>query len=346
MGTGHTTLKINNAPPATIGSMNIVITGGAGFLGSKLCAELLKRGELSDTGGHQREIRRIRLFDVAAQTYTDPRVENLAGDITHPADVRRAIEDGTDSVFHLAAVVSGEAEQNFDLGMRVNVDGTRAVLEACRELPKAPKVIFTSSLAVFGGPLAQPVRDDQALSPQNSYGAQKAIGELLVNDMSRKGFVDGRVLRLPTISVRPGKPNKAASGFLSGIIREPLNGLDAICPVQPTVRAWLLSPRRAIENLILAHELPASKFGHTRTINVPGLTVSVGEMIEALRAVAGEAPAKRVTIAPDPFIENVVLGWPAAFEAEFGKALGMQADADYASVIRAYIDDELGGRLP
>ena len=326
--------------------MNIVITGGAGFLGSKLCAALLKRGELIDTQGRTREIKRIRLFDVVTRLYEDRRVESIAGDIANADDVSRAIGDDTDSVFHLAAVVSGEAEQNFDLGMRVNVDGTRAVLDILslskdRALSSPPKVIFTSSLAVFGGPLPEPVPDDQALTPQNSYGAQKAIGEFLLNDMSRKGFIDGRALRLPTISVRPGKPNKAASGFLSGIIREPLNGIQAVCPVQPSLRAWLLSPRRAVENLILAHELPASAFGHTRSINVPGLTVSVGEMIDALRDVAGDDVAKRVTFARDPFIEQVVLGWPPAFEATFGKSLGMQADADYASVIRAYIEDEL-----
>lgn len=324
--------------------MNILITGGAGFLGAKLCSALLQRGALTDAQGHMRAIKRIRLFDVVAAKHDDLRVESLTGDIADANSVQRAIGDDTDSIFHLAAVVSGEAEQNFDLGMRVNVDGARTVLDACRTLHLAkgqpPKVVFTSSLAVFGGSLPEPVPDDQALTPQNSYGAQKAIGELLLNDMSRKGFIDGRALRLPTISVRPGKPNKAASGFLSGIIREPLNGVAAVCPVEPSLRAWLLSPRRAIETLILAHELPASRFTYTRSINVPGLTVSVGEMVQALREVAGDEVANRVKFARDPFIEKLMLGWPPAFEATFGKALGMQADADYASIIRAYIEDE------
>jgi nucleoside-diphosphate-sugar epimerase len=326
--------------------MNILITGGAGFLGTKLCAALLRRGQLTDAQGMTREIERIRLFDVIARLHDDPRVECVTGDIASHADVAAALSGDTDSVFHLAAVVSGEAEQNFDLGMRVNVDGARSVFEACHALSlskgRPPKVVFTSSLAVFGGPLPEPVPDDQALTPQNSYGAQKAIGELLLNDMSRKGFIDGRALRLPTISVRPGKPNKAASGFLSGIIREPLNGIEAICPVEPSLRAWLLSPRRAVENLILAHELPASAFGHTRSINVPGLTVSVGQMMQALRDVAGDDVANRVRFERDPFIEKLMLGWPPAFEAAFGKSLGMQADPDYASIIQAYIEDELG----
>lgn len=324
--------------------MNILITGGAGFLGTKLCAALLKRGALTDAQGCEREIKRIRLFDVVeANRIVDSKVEAMAGDIAHPADVQRALGDDTDSVFHLAAVVSGEAEQNFDLGMKVNVDGTRALFEAIRRLPAPPKVVFTSSLAVFGGPLPEPVPDDQALTPQNSYGAQKAIGEFLLNDMTRKGFMDGRALRLPTISVRPGKPNRAASGFLSGIIREPLNGVEAQCPVQPDLRAWLLSPRKAIANLIIGHETPASRFGHTRSVSVPGMTVSVGQMVHALREVAGDAVAARVKFERDPFIEKLMLGWPPAFTAAFGLSLGMTADTNYADVIRAHIEDELRG---
>jgi nucleoside-diphosphate-sugar epimerase len=322
--------------------MNILITGGAGFLGTKLCAALLKRGALTDAQGREREIARIRLFDVApASRITHPTVQAIAGDIADAGDVQRALGDDTDSVFHLAAVVSGEAEQNFDIGMRVNVDGTRALFEGIRRLPAAPKVVFTSSLAVFGGPLPEPVPDGQALTPQNSYGAQKAIGEFLLNDMSRKGFMDGRALRLPTISVRPGKPNRAASGFLSGIIREPLNGIDAVCPVQPELRAWLLSPRKAIENLILGHEAPAASFSHTRSVSVPGFTISVGEMVQALRAVAGDEVAARVRFERDPFIEKLMLGWPPAFSAQFGQSLGMTADTNYADVIRAHIEDEL-----
>jgi nucleoside-diphosphate-sugar epimerase len=324
--------------------MNILITGGAGFLGTKLCAALLKRGALTDAQGREREISRIRLFDVVeANRIIDPKVQAMAGDIASTEDVQHALGNDTDSVFHLAAVVSGEAEQNFDIGMRVNVDGTRTLFEAIRRLPSPPKVVFTSSLAVFGGPLPEPVPDEQALTPQNSYGAQKAIGELLLNDMSRKGFMDGRALRLPTISVRPGKPNRAASGFLSGIIREPLAGVEAVCPVQTDLRAWLLSPRKAIQNLITGHEAPATHFGHTRSVNVPGMTVSVGEMVQALSEIAGDEVAARVKFERDPFIEKLMLGWPPAFTATFGKSLGMTADTNYADVIRAHIEDEIRG---
>ena len=201
--------------------------------------------------------------------------------------------------------------------------------------------MFTSSIAVYGGPLADPLPDDAALTPQASYGTQKAIGEYLVYDMTRKGFIDGRSLRLPTITVRPGKPNKAASSFASGIIREPLAGVDAICPVAPTARLWVQSPRKVIANLIVGHEAPASAFTYTRSINVPGITVSVGEMVDALRRIAGDAVADRVKWQYDPVIDRIVSTWPARFAPKLGPALGMEGDADFDGIIRAYIADEL-----
>ena len=205
------------------------------------------------------------------------------------------IDADTCSVFHLAAVVSGQAEADFDLGMRVNLDATRLLLDTCRAVGHRPRVVFTSSVAVYGGTLPEVVRDDTAVNPQSSYGAQKAIGELLVSDYSRKGFVDGRVLRLPTISVRPGRPNKAASSFASGIIREPLNGEASVCPVAPDTRVWLLSPRRAIECLVHGHELPAAALGARRAVNLPGISVSAREMVAALERVAGtDVAAHRV----------------------------------------------------
>src|SRR5207248_3064322 len=211
----------------------------------------------------------------------------------------------------------------------------------CRQLRAPPKVVFASSLAVFGGALPDPVPDDAPLMPQTSYGTQKAIGELLVYDMTRKGFIDGRSLRLPTIIVRPGKPNKAASSFASGIIREPLAGVDAVCPVAPTTRMWVQSPRAVIDNLIVGHEASASAFAHTRSINVPGICVGVRDMVDALRAVAGDAVAARVKWNYDPMIDRIVATWAANFAPKLGPALGMKADSDFESIIRAYIADDM-----
>ena len=214
--------------------MRIVITGGAGFLGQRLARRLLERGSLTDARGQSRKIGEIVLLDVVPATLpADSRLTSVAGDLADPAVVDRVLTRDTDTVFHLAAVVSGQAEADFDIGMRVNLDATRLLLERCRTMAAPPKFVFTSSLAVFGGPVPDPVTDDAPVTPQASYGAQKLIGEYLVYDMTRKGFLDGRSLRLPTVTVRPGKPNKAASSFASGIIREPLAGVDAICPVAP-----------------------------------------------------------------------------------------------------------------
>src|SRR5665213_3207160 len=247
--------------------MHVMITGGGGEPASEKSAA---SGD-HDVHGVRRDIARITLVDVVAPPAADPRLRSIAGDIASAAFVDEALRAGVDSLFHLAAVVSGEAEADFDLGWRVNVDGTRALLERCRRLASPPKFVYASSCAVFGGPLPDPVPDTQALWPQSSYGNQKAIGEFLVNDFARKGFIHGRSLRLPTISVRPGKANKAASSFASGILREPLNGADAGCPVARQTRMWLLPPRCAIDSLVIAQEAPASAFAHTRSINVPGI---------------------------------------------------------------------------
>src|SRR6266540_1606934 len=246
--------------------MKVVITGGAGFLGRRLARALLERGRLAGPDGAPRELERLVLVDlVPADGFRDPRVEVVTGDLADEALLRRAIGTDTASVFHLAAVVSAQAEADLDLGMRVNLDGTRRLLDACRALARAPRLVSTSSVAVYGGELPALVGDDTPLRSQSSYGAQKAMGELLVADYTRRGFVDGRVLRLPTVTVRPWKPNRAASSFASRIVREPLAGVDAVCPVFPDTPVWVLSPRRAVEGLVLGHELPSAALGEIRS---------------------------------------------------------------------------------
>jgi D-erythronate 2-dehydrogenase len=322
--------------------MRVIVTGGAGFLGRKLAQALLARGTLTDARGTAQPITGILLVDVAAGApLADARVSSLAGDLADPALVARAFERGADSVFHLAAVVSGEAEQNFDLGWRVNVDATRLLLEACRRLPAPPKFVFTSSVAVFGGPLPDVVPDDQRLTPQSSYGAQKTVGEYLVYDYTRKGFLDGRSLRLPTVSVRPGKPNKAASSFASGIIREPLNGVEAVCPVPAQTRMWLGSPARTVANIVAGHEAPAAAFQLTRSVNVPGISVTVDEMAQSLRRVGGEAAHARIRWQADPAIERIVTSWPKSFDPAFARSIGMSADETFEAIVRQYVADEL-----
>jgi nucleoside-diphosphate-sugar epimerase len=321
--------------------MNILVTGGAGFLGQRLVRRLLAGGPLRDRQGQIRPIERLVVTDVVPPPdFGDPRVRTVVGDFADPALLDRLVDPDTRSVFHLAAVVSAQAEADFDLGMRVNVDALRRLLERLRALGRVPKVLFTSSVAVYGGPLPEVVQDTTALCPQSSYGAEKAIGELLVNDFSRRGFIDGRVLRLPTISVRPGKPNKAASSFASGIIREPLDGQPSVCPVAPDLRLWLLSPRRAVEALVVGHDLPAEIFQGSRTVNLPGLSVTVAEMLAALARVAGAGTAARVSFAPDPAIERIVASWPGAWNTALALAMGFEADPDFDTMIRSYLDQE------
>jgi len=318
----------------------VLITGGAGFLGQRLARRLLELGTLAGPDRRPERIRRIVLADTAAATIEDPRVVSLTGDVADPDFVRSIVEPGTTSVFHLAAVVSGQAEADFDLGLRVNIDATRLLLEACRRLAAPPRFVFTSSVAVFGGPLPTPVPETWTLNPQNSYGTQKAIGELLVNDYSRKGFIDGRAVRLPTITVRPGRPNKAASSFASGIIREPLAGEIAHCPVPPETPIWVSSPRSAIEHLLQAHDAPASAFGTSRSLNTPGLSVTAGEMVATLERVAGRDVASRVRWEIDEAVASIVTRWPARLETVRAEAMGMKPEPDFESIVRAYIAGE------
>jgi nucleoside-diphosphate-sugar epimerase len=325
--------------------MKVLITGGAGFLGQRVARQLLARGELTDSLGKAQRIDQLVLVDVVpAKDFGDPRVRVVTGDIADGALMRQAIDADTGSIFHLAAIVSGQAEADFDLGMRINLDATRLLLDITRELGHKPKFVFTSSVAVYGGKLPDVVQDNTALNPRSSYGMQKAIGELLVNDYSRRAFIDGRVLRLPTISVRPGKPNKAASSFASGIIREPLNGEATVVPVEKAARLWLLSPRGAVDSLIAGHELSAEALGDSRTVNLPGLSVSVADMVAALEKVAGPEPVSRISFAPDPAVERIVNSWPAAWDVTRAKALGLTADADFECIVRQYIDESAVAR--
>jgi nucleoside-diphosphate-sugar epimerase len=325
--------------------MNVLITGGAGFLGQRLARALLRRGTLGGPDGVAQTIGRITLLDVVSSSQIDdPRVRMIVGDIADAIVLSDVVDEATTAIFHLAAIVSGMAEAEFDLGMRVNVDATRRLLDVCRARGHRPRVVFTSSVAVYGGELPAIVPETLALTPQTSYGTQKAIAELLIGDYTRKGFVDGRALRLPTISVRPGRPNAAASSFASGIIREPLNGQDAICPVDARAPMWLMSPSTVTECLVVAHEIPSDALGVHRSLNLPGISVTVSEMVAALERVAGSDVARRVRWEPDPRLERMVYGWPGACDATRARALGFPADSTFDAIVQKYIDEELGGR--
>ena len=314
--------------------MRVVITGGCGFLGRRVALQLLARGDVDE----------LIVFDNAPPALPlpkDKRLRLVTGDIADHVAVRHLISPGMDSVFHLAAVVSGQAEADTDLGYRVNLDGTRAVLDACRALGTCPRVVFASSLAVYGGELPPMVGDATPLAPQTSYGTQKAIGELLVNDYCRKGFIDGRAVRLPTVVVRPGHPNRAASTFASSIIREPLAGREAVCPVSPDTVMALASPRRIIDALLRAHDLPGDAFGASRSLQLPGFSVAVGDMAAAVRRAGGAEAYARIRWQPDPQVQQIISGWPRALHAPRAEALGFAADTGIDEVVQAFIEDDL-----
>ncbi len=320
--------------------MNVVVTGAAGFLGKRLVQTLLDQSELSAPDGSTVSITKITAFDLFPLTgITDARVEIITGDLRDSSLINRLITSETNSVFHLAAVVSGEAEANFDLGMQMNLDVTRTLLERIRHLNAgSTRFVIMSSVAVFGGDLPSVVPDDHLWLPRSSYGTQKAMADLLIADYSRRDFVDGRSLRLPTIAVRAGKPNKAASSFVSSIIREPLKGEDAICPVDPSTLLWIMSPQCAIRNIVHGHNLPTSALKR-RVINMPGLSVTVSEMVEALRSASGEAAANRIHFLPQPEIESIVASWPGAFSADYARSLGFVANEDIRSVLLEYMQE-------
>jgi nucleoside-diphosphate-sugar epimerase len=326
--------------------MHILIIGAAGMVGRKLSAALAKTGEV---GG--KAISKFTLADVVApEAFAfSGEVKTHAIDLSEPASAATLIASRPDLIFHLAAIVSGEAEANFEKGYRINLDGTRYLLEAIRleaaKAPYLPRLVFTSSIAVFGAPFPEAIGDEFFNTPLTSYGTQKAICELLLNDYSRKGFVDGIGIRLPTITIRPGKPNAAASGFFSNILREPLVGQEAVLPVSKDVRHWFASPRAAIGFLTHAATLDTSKLGWRRTLSVPGLSTTVGEEIEALRRVAGDKAVKLIRDEPDARIISMVDGWPKNFAAKRAEALGFTAEKSFDEIIRIHIEDELGGRI-
>lgn len=323
--------------------MKILIVGGAGMIGRKLAERLARDGEL---GG--KAISGLALYDVvqaAVPAGAKVPVKITTGDLPSPGEADKLVADRPDIVFHLAAIVSGEAEQDFDKGYRINMDGTRSLLEAVRAAGHTPRLVFASSIAVFGAPFPEAIGDEFFSTPLTSYGTQKAISELLVSDYTRKGFLDGLSLRLPTVCVRPGKPNKAASGFFSNIIREPLAGQEAVLPVAESVTHWHASPRAAVEFMRHAATLDTALVGPRRAITMPGLAVTVAEQIAALRKVAGDKLAARIRREPDPFIEQIVAGWPRRFSAARALELGFRPDTSFEEIVRIHIEDELGGRI-
>ncbi|MCA3562620.1 MAG: SDR family oxidoreductase [Aestuariivirga sp.] len=325
--------------------MNILVIGGGGMVGVKLINRLAKDGALGDAA-----ISKIIRHDVVlpppppASAFP---IETLIGDLSTPGEAEKLVALKPDTIFHLAAIVSGEAEADFEKGYRINLDGTRYLFEAIRKADQGykPKLIFTSSIAVFGAPFPEAIPDEFFNTPLTSYGTQKTICELLLADYSRRGFFDGVGLRFPTICVRPGKPNLAASGFFSNIIREPLAGQEAVLPVPEDVRHWHASPRAAAGFLIHAATMDTGALGARRNITLPGVSCTVGEQIEALRKVAGDKVVARIKREPNETIMKIVAGWPRNFEAKRGCELGFQAENSFEDIIRVHIEDELGGKI-
>lgn len=328
--------------------MHVLITGAAGMLGRKLTARLVADAQLGD-----QPLERLTLTDVVVP----PRpagdlgeVEVAAADLAEPGVAERLLRGRPEVVVHLAAVVSGEAEADFDKGYRVNLDGSRALLDAIRaahaEDGYRPRVVFASSIAVYGAPLPEPIPEDFHQTPLTSYGTQKAVVELLLADYTRRGLLDGVGIRLPTICIRPGRPNQAASGFFSSILREPLSGQEAVLPVPDTVRHWHASPRSAVEFLVRAATIDSALVGPRRTLSMPGLSATVAEQIEALRRVAGERAVRLIRREPDEAVMRIVGTWAAALDASRAERLGFVAETSFDQIIRVHVEDELGGVLP
>lgn len=321
--------------------MKVLITGSAGMIGRKLLGELARRRVL---GG--RPVTEVVLQDVVPAEVPPAMpfaTRMVVSDLADPGAAEAVLEASPEVVFHLAAVVSGDAEAHFEKGYRVNVVGFRNLLEAIRTAPRpwCPRLVFTSGGAVFGTPLPDPIDDEFLSAPLSSYGTQKAIGELLLADYTRRGFIDGVGLRFPTICVRPGAPNGAASGFFSGIIREPLHGHEAVLPVDDGVRHWMTSPRSAIGFLIHAAEMDLAALGPRRSLNMPGVSVTVAEQIEALRRVAGEEAVRLIRRLPDPTIMRIVASWPQRFDTRWAAAAGFVSETSFDEILQVYLEDEM-----
>lgn len=327
--------------------MKVVITGGGGFLGKKLARRILQQGSIAGPDGKPKNVRELLLFDVARATgpgLDDPRVKAIAGDIANIATVQSIVQ-GASTVFHFAAVVSAGAEADFDLGYRVNLDGTRNVLEACRAMGTNPRVVFTSSLAAYGGDLPPEVTDDTPLTPQTSYGSQKSIGEFLLRDYTRKGFLRGTAVRLPTICVRTGLPNKAASTWASSVVREPLTGVDVVCPVTPETVMVVLSPRKTVDAFMKVHDLSSDAFGPGRTLLLNGIKVTAKELEQAVGRHAGNRKVGKVTWQHDPAIQAICNGWPQGLSSDRARRLGFEIDKDLDEVVRNFIADDLDEQM-
>ena len=319
--------------------MRILVTGAAGMLGQKLVSRLATDGSLAGS-----PIATVSLADVVEPPTTRApfAVDALTADLGEAGAAERLVADKPAVIFHLAAVVSGEAEEDFDKGYRVNLDGTRNLLEAIRALADyRPRVVFASSIAVFGGPFPDAIDDDFLSAPQTSYGTQKAMCELLLTDYTRRGFLDGVGIRLPTVCVRPGKPNKAASGFFSNIIREPLSGTVAVLPVSEDVRHWHASPRSAVGFLLHAATIESARIGARRCLAMPGVSVTVREQIEALRRIAGDEIVGLIRREPDETIQRIVANWPQQFDTRRARELGFTVERTFDEIIRVHIEDEL-----
>ena len=324
--------------------MKVVVTGGAGFIGGYVVRELLKRENIIGKSGKFEQIEQLIIVDIMKpreDILADPRVHFVTQDISDPDVLKNLIDHKTSSFFHFGAVLTSAAEDNFDLAMRVNVHSMMALLEVLRSLPNTPRLIFASSIATYGGELPEVVDENTAQRPQSTYGTSKAISELLINDYTRRGFIDGRALRVPFVIIRPKDTLKGVSNFPARIIREPMKGIDVLCPLSPESRIVAVSPNRLAEACVLIHDLPGEAIGHDRTINIPSISLTLGEMVETLQRIYGDRPLGKITWDIDQNLQKLVDSWPRHLNSHRANALGIRGDDTFEDIIRAYENDHL-----